>query len=42
MNLMISRNSHEGQFGLFPPEIEILDVTVFAFSLEFQVFFKFN
>ena len=40
MNLMISRNSHEGQFGLFPPEIEILDGCLRFFTVFERHLFK--
>jgi len=39
---VISRNSHEGQFGLFPPEIEILDDCLrFFIGFEQRLFKKF-
>jgi len=40
MNLMISRNSDEGQFGLFSPEIEILDGCLRFFTVFEQHLFK--
>jgi|GEM_PF-4659628 hypothetical protein len=40
MNLMISRNSHEGQYGLFPPEIEILDGCLRFFTIFERHLFK--
>ena len=40
MNLVISRNSDEGQFDLFPPEIEILDGCLRFFTVFEQHLFK--
>jgi len=40
MNLVISRNSHEGQFDLFPPEIDPLDGYLRFFAVFEQHLFK--